>query len=204
MPQPDENEHKEMKLPDKIHNLSKEMLRLAPGPLAELRRMDIGGVGAPAFWRLAAACGFLDGPALSWMRIVKIMAILTPKGERSGQERLHQKRDKDGRDRSLGSVLCDGGQPGWPSTGQGESPALSETRLARLLAGPANERGPTLERITRALASRRDPTSGVDCTDIARLLLFPDDPEPPRTLAREYYRRLDLAARQNSKEKPEQ
>lgn len=200
MPQPDENERKKIKLPDKIYNLSREMLRLAPGPLAELRRMDIEGAGAPAFWRLAATCGFLDGPSLTWMRIVQIMAILTPKGERLGQERLHQTRDKDGQSRRLGTVLCDGGQPGWrPANPAEPEGALSETRLARFLAAPATERSSMLERIGRGLASSRDPTSGVDCTDIARLLLFPDDPEPPRALAREYYRRLD-SARQTPKE----
>ncbi len=200
MASPPDNDTSRLSLQDSIRQLSAAMLSLAPGPLAELRRMEAGGIGAPAYWRLAANAGFLDGSAETWMRIVKIMAILTPRGTLTGAERLHQ--DGNGGDGrcSLGAVLCDGGDPGWPPKGRPvHNGVFSEKRLARFLALPAAARGPALERIARTLASTRDVARGIDCVEIASLLLHPGNDEHPRRIAREYYRRLDRAVRANEK-----
>lgn len=184
----------------KIRLLSDELLGFAPGPLADLRRMEIGGAGAPAFWRLAAKGAFLDEDIDAWMQIARIMAILVPKGDLTGKERLHQVRDGEGRKRSLGAVLCDGGDPGWPpKEGVVHDGVFSEKRLARFLALPTIARGPALERIARMLATGRSPNSGVDCVEIANLLLDPDNREHTRGVAREYYRRLDAAVRTGQK-----
>lgn len=200
MASPPDNEIGRLSVPETIDRLSHQMLGLAPGPLAELRRMEVGGIGAPAYWRLAANCTFLDRNSRTWMQITKIMAILTPKGERTGNERLHQRGGTNGRPRPLGAVLCDGGDPAWPRSGESvHDGVLSEKRLARFLATPPAARGASLERIATMLASKRDPNSGLDCVDIANLLLYLDDQEPPRRLAREYYRRLDRVVRTNQK-----
>lgn len=190
---------------EKIRRLSSELLGLAPGPLAELRRMEIGGRGTPAFWRLAAKGAFLDEDIDAWMQIAKIMAILVPKGDLTGRERLHQFLDEEGRKRGLGAVLCDGGDPAWPpKEGVVHDGVLSEKRLARFLALPTIARGPALERIARMLTTRRSPTSGVDCVEIANLLLDPDNREHTRGVAREYYRRLDGAVRAGQKGETEE
>jgi hypothetical protein len=42
-------------LEETIAVLSAKLLSLAPGPLAELRRMEPDGVGASMFWRLVRA-----------------------------------------------------------------------------------------------------------------------------------------------------
>jgi CRISPR system Cascade subunit CasB len=171
--------------------LSAGLLALDPGPLADLRRMEPGDAGAAAYWRLASKGGFLEGPADIWMQIVKIMAILTPKGERQPPDRLHQAKP------GLGAILCDGGDPSWPGDAKGVEPRpfLSETRLARFLAQPPAYRGEALERIARMLARSRSPESGVNCAQIAWLLLHPEGDHTGQTIARDYYRRLDTASR---------
>jgi CRISPR system Cascade subunit CasB len=187
-------------LEETIDKLSNELLALAPGPVAELRRMEIGGPGAPAYWRLAKECRFLDSNPDLWMRIVAIMAILTSKGKRRGNDRLHDPR------RRLGVVLCDGADPGWPGDARGDAPRpfLSETRLARLFALPAGQRGEAIARIARMLATRRDPASGVNCVEIAALLLSPDNERNLQNIARDYYRRLDAAAFKTKAEETEE
>jgi len=175
-------------LEETISKLSTGLLALAPGPLAALRRMEAGSVGEPAYWRLASQCGFRDGDADIWMQIVIIMAILVPKGQRTPDHRLHVPKQ------CLGAVLCDGGNAGWRAEGSEPRPVLSETRLARFLALPAAQRGPALERIARMLATRRDPQQGLNCTEIAALLLRPQDQRNLQNIARDYYRRLDYVA----------
>lgn len=190
---------------EKIRQLSSELLGLAPGPLAELRRMEIGGSGTPAFWRLAAKVAFLDEDIDAWMQIARVMAILVPKGDLTGKERLHQFRDEAGRKRGLGTVLCDGGDPDWPPKDASvHDGVLSEKRLVRFLALPAIARGPALERIARMLATRRSPYSGVNCVEIANLLLDPDNRDHARGVAGEYYRRLDGAVRAGQKGETEE
>lgn len=180
-----------------IEQLSRRLLRLDTGSLAELRRMETGGPGPLAYWRLAVECGFIDEPPDRWMPIVRILAVLTSKGDRLPSDRLHDPK------RRLGSVLCDGGDPGWQA-GQEPRPFLSETRLARLLAAPAVSRAQAVMRIARMLAANRDRASGLDCREVAALLLFSDARDNPQKIAKAYYRRLDFAARQSEPEEVEQ
>jgi CRISPR system Cascade subunit CasB len=144
---------------------------------------------------------------------VHILAILTPKGERDYDKRPHEAkqtpgevREQHGRDRlhdpkrSLGEALCDGGDPNWTLAGAAR-PVLSEARLARLLATPAEQRGEALTRLARMLATRRDRASGVNCVEIAALLLSHDAKSNLQQIARAYYRRLDSALRNAEQEK---
>lgn len=163
------------------------MRNLDSGPLAELRRMD-ASTGAPAFWRLAAQHPNTIGGRKThklWIEIIRIVAILTPKGDPATRSPLHDPN------RRLGAVLCDGGSPSWPGGGQ-PRPAFSERRLAQLMAARGPQRAVLLERAARMLAGNRERGSGVDVTDIAWTLLEPDN---GRRLAEPYYRRLDRAER---------
>ena len=167
---------------------------LDPGPLAELRRMDVQA-GAPAFWRLAARHADTIGRPYQherWIEIIRILSILTPKGDPAQRGPLHDPR------RPLGEVLCDGGDRSWPHGGA-PRPMLSEQRLGRLLAARGAQRGVLLERAARALARAWVPGSGVNVVDIARTLL---NPAEGRHLVEPYYRRLDgaeLAAKESEK-----
>ena len=171
---------------------------LEPGPLAELRRMD-SGTAAAGFWRLLAqhpeTIGRDQERQDRWMAIMRIMAILTPKGEPARREALHDPR------RPLGAVLCDGGDPGWPGTAS-PRPILSEPRLGRLMASRGKQREVLLTRAARAIARTRQPYSGVNVVDIAWTLLDPDSDQSVRRLAEPYYGRLDRAERdhQNNQE----
>jgi CRISPR system Cascade subunit CasB len=153
-------------LEETIAVLSAKLLLLAPGPLSELRRMEPDGVGTSMFWRLVA---ILDLPAQKtqeWMQIVRILAILTPKSAQNASVCLHDRSFR------LGRILCDGGNPACPSDPQ---------------------RGEALERIARMLARSRSPEVGMNCTEIALLLLDPNNPLPLQDVARYYYARLDRA-----------
>ena len=177
-----------MSLEHTLNNLSQGMNQLGTGPLAELRRMAVDGPGTVDFWHLANCYCFESANTDSWMRIVKIMAILTPRGEPAGRPPLHDKN------RSLGKVLCDGGRSDWSAAS--DTPFLSETRLARFLAQRPEQRAEALERQARALAAKRDPQIGINCADIAALLLSSDrKPHHLRKLARTYYQRLDSTTR---------
>jgi len=174
-------------LEETIAVLSAKLLALDPGPLAELRRMEPDGVGTSMFWRLVAT---LDLPVQKtdvWMQIVRILAILTPKSAQNASVRLHDRSFR------LGRILCDGGNPAWPTDPQKPRPQLSEQRLARLLVTPASQRGEALERIARMLARSRSPVGGINCAEIALLLLDPNNPLPLQDVARYYYARLDRA-----------
>jgi CRISPR system Cascade subunit CasB len=146
---------------------------------------------APLFWRLAAQHPDTIGRAqvaTSWMEILRILAILTPKGDPESRSSLHNPR------RRLGEVLCDGGDRDWV----GPRPVVSELRLARLLSARGPQRADLLRHAARMVAhSRRD--AGVNVADIAMVLLLPSD---GRRLAEPYYRRLDRAeaAARNSEE----
>jgi len=177
-----------------VESISKKLLGLDSGPLAELRRLEPEEAGTPMFWRMAAEYGFPDSELGIWKQIVRIMAELTPRGNRSDEVRLHERK------RRLGAVLCDGGDPNWPSRSTDAAPVLSEKRLARFLATPADQRGESLERIARMLARSRNPRSGVNCTEIACLLLYPDKTTHLEDVARCYYSRLDRAAYQSKNE----
>ncbi|MBF0135211.1 MAG: hypothetical protein HQL65_03155 [Magnetococcales bacterium] len=178
-------------LGDAVSKTSAFLLRLDPGPLARLRRMDAHGPGESDFWQLAGRCGFLTAiqGGDEWLRLVKIMALLVPKGDPANRGRLHQST------RAFGAVLCDGGQPGWP----GERPFLSENRLARFLSLPTAKRGAALEGMVRMLAASRAPDLGVNCLDIA-YLLFSNKVQHTRKLASTYYDRLDSKSQSEQKE----
>ena len=159
--------------------------RLAPGTLAELRRMTGGGV--PCFWRLAAQHpATIGNPAeqQQWMDIVQMIAILTPKGDPEQRPPLHTPA------RRLGEVLCDGGDPDpeW----KGPQPKFSERRLAQLMASRQPLRNVLLKRAARIIAQSRSSDDGVNVVDLACAVLRPDD---ARLLAEPYYRRLDRAER---------
>ena len=166
---------------------------LGPGDLAALRRMD-PETGAPAFWRLAAShpdtIGRRDKQE-EWIQIIRIFAILTPKGEHrpaSGgdpglPEDLHDPR------RRLGAVFCDGGDPSWPGEGETARPILSESRLAKLMAARGQQRAVLLKHAAQMIVRSRQDI-GVNVADIALVLLWPAD---GRRLAEPYYRRLDRA-----------
>ena len=173
-----------MQLKEKVVALSDELLRLDPGDLAELRRFQPGEAGPLAYWRLAAKCGFLDDSPERWGPLVRILAILTPKGEKRARGRLHDPK------RSLGAVLCDGGDPTW-SRDREARPMLSETRLTRLLATSPAQRADAVTRIARMLAARREPGTGLNTVELAALLLSNEGEAEMRRIAREFYRRLD-------------
>ncbi len=164
--------------------------RLEPGPLAELRRMNIS-IGAPGFWRLAAQHpDTINNGLEDWMSIVRILAILTPKGDPAKRKPLHDAK------RRLGEVLCDGGDPNWPDSNP-PRPVLSEPRLARLMAARGKQRGVLLHRAVSAISRTRQQDSGVNVTDIAWTLLDADSGRTGRRIAESYYRRLDRAERNN-------
>lgn len=162
---------------------------LAPGDLAELRRMGPGNL-APWFWRLATRHDAISHREDDWMQIVRILAILTPRGDPEKRPRLHQPS------RHLGAVLCDGGDSTWPDPSQAQPrPSYSELRFAKLLESKGTQRSVLLTRAARSLARSMPPGGGVDVKDIAFAVLFPHSAEVNRNLARSYYRRLDGASR---------
>lgn len=166
---------------------AKRLQHLPPGPLAELRRMT-EEAPVPEFWRLAARYPNTIGNRKQyseWAAIVRILAILTEKGDPARRRPLHDRR------RSLGEVLCDGGDRNWaPSDGRPPRPVFSERRLAQLMAARGPQRAVLLTRAARSLARSRDPSGGINVVDIAYTLLAPDN---RRQLAEPYYRRLDRA-----------
>ena len=111
-------------------SLARSLLGLGTGPLAELRRMDVNGVGPPAYWHVAKEAAFVERADDSRrMQIVKILAILTPKGRRLSSDRLHE------RQHPLGRFLCAGGDPQWrPAQVEEPDGVISQVRLARFLA----------------------------------------------------------------------
>ena len=160
---------------------------LQPGPLADLRRMDIEAP-SPAFWRLAAQHTDTVGrKPLEWAEIIRILAILTPQGAAENRPPLHDAA------RPLGAVLCDGGDPGW----SGDRPVLSEARLAQFLAARGPARIDALTRIARMLAHSRPVASGLDVRGIAWAVL---DPKASARIAEPYYRRLDRIESARNKE----
>ena len=64
---------------------------------------------------------------------------------------------------------------------------------------PSSQRGEALERIARMLAPRRAPKEGVNCTEIALLLLDSGNSLLLQDIARSYYARLDRTAYDSNK-----
>ncbi|MHB1938453.1 MAG: hypothetical protein ACYCOR_17995 [Acidobacteriaceae bacterium] len=181
-------------LEETIESISAKLLSLDPGPLADLRRMEPDGPGTPIFWRMVAQYELRDCDLNAWKQIIRMMALLTPRGHRGADVRLHDRRQH------LGAVLCDGGTPTWPPPGPEPKPVYSEARLARFLATPAAQRGEALERMARLLARSRSQQNGVNCIEVARLLLRQDEAYPLQDVAKHYYARLDRAAYQTKQE----
>ena len=168
---------------------AKMLQHLDPGQMAELRRIRTASTGAPGFWRLAARHPETIGNQQeTWMAIIRILAILTPKGDAAKRPPLHNAT------RPLGEVLCDGGDPGWPHSNP-LRPVLSERRLAQLMAARGHQREVLLERAARAINRTLQSASGVNVVDIAWTLLDRDSGRIGRRLAKPYYRRLDGADR---------
>ncbi len=164
--------------------------RLDPGRLAELRRMRAPSAGVPAYWRLAAQHTHTIGNRHDeWMAILRILAVLTPKGDPENRPSLHDPG------RRLGAMLCDGGDPDWRPIGDSIRPAISERRLAQLMASRGRQRQVLLERAVRAIARTRRPDYGVNVVDIAWWLLDGDPVRASRRLAESYYRRRDRIER---------
>ena len=184
-------------LPETIFAIGRTLADLEPGALADLRREAGEGSGPrPSyFWRLAARHEAIRHNEESWLRIIRIMAILTDKGAPKGKLSPHVSKSAANNWRGLGVALCDGGDPQWGVGQLDPRPMLSELRFARLLAATGDMRADLMEHAARALTAKKSPgTGGVDCTDLARFLLYPNDPEPGRSLARSYYARLDRGA----------
>ena len=209
-----------IRLGDKIGKICAALVKLDPGPLAELRRMDTAGndYGAPYFWRLLARPELdLGGKELEWAQVIQILAILTPKGRDDGKMSRHaltERKPKEdpeapggaasdvglarGKRRGLGHVLCDGGDRAWPEDRTNPRPVYSESRLAQLLGSSGASRVDLVRRAARLLAARLPADAAFDCTDLARLLLYPDDLEAGRRIARDYYARLDRATNRDA------
>ena len=164
---------------------------LDPGSLAEMRRMNVSTPGSPAYWRLAAQYrDVIRNRHKTWMAIVRILAIFTPKGDPDNRAPLHDPK------RRLGHVLCDGGDPAWPADNP-PRPAISERRLALLMSARAQQRPLLLERAIRALSRTRQVGAGINVVDIAWWLLNANPTDAARRLAESYYARLDQAERRN-------
>ena len=156
-----------------IPGMCSKIARLDPGSLARLRRMDPAGPGEAGFWKLAVSHGFRTDQY--GMMLVKLLAILTPKGK-PGEKQLHD------RSIQLGKLLATGKNNN-PLL-KNNNPLLSETRLLRFIALPFDKRPESLERICRLIAANGH--KGVDCVELARLLFF-DDVKHTRHLARSYF-----------------
>lgn len=154
-----------------IARLAAGVVALRPGPLAELRRMEVGGAGTGAFWRLMVENG-LDGSE-HWLHFLRLLALLTPRGEPGPHKHLHNPK------RAFGAALADSGYP--------------EPRLLRFLALPLEARATALERMVRWLATN-DSGPGIDCLELF-LLLRSDKVQHRRKLAEQYYRAADRSAK---------
>ncbi|MCY1668965.1 hypothetical protein [Rhizobium sp. SL86] len=151
-----------------------KMMKLDPGELARLRRMDTDGPGELEFWRLVHGTSIRSDT--SGMQLVKILALLAPRGDVGSRAPFHRLGEP------LGEVLAEAG--------------FSEKRLASFMALPFARRAETLEGIARFITRKME--SGVNCVDIAQLL-FVDDVWPLRQLARHYYTASDRIAAAEAK-----
>ena len=175
------------KVKKSVEKAALEIGKLEPGPLAELRRIN-NNLGSPLFWRLASIFPDTIGSTNKqeeWIVIIRIMAILTEKGDPNTRGALHDK------DRPLGQVLCDGGNPGNEWIEESElkpRPKFSEHRFIQLLTSRGKQRFILLERAARILTRTRASGSGLDVKDLAWACL---KPENVRKLADAYYKRLN-------------
>jgi CRISPR system Cascade subunit CasB len=179
-----------------VFAIGNALAKLDPGALAQLRREpgDPLAPRPPYFWRLRSRHPEISGNEEAWLRIIRMMAILTDKGDAKDKRSPHRAKSIKNNHLGFGASLCDGGDPAW-GVGELEPKAmLSELRFARLLAATGTMRADLLERAARALAAKKSASgNGFDCADIAKFLLDENDPKHGQRLARDYYARLDRA-----------
>ena len=171
----------EGKVAERAHAIAKAIAAAGPGERADARRMDAGG--SPLFWRLHARLGMMPHDEDRWLRITRMLALLTPSTARDARDWIHEPG------RRLGAVLADGGD----SRTRLEKPVASEQRLARLLAARGKARLDALERTIRMIARARPK---LDVADLAWVVLREDS----GNLARDYYSRLDRQEHKDEKE----
>lgn len=176
-----------------VTDAAREMGRFDPGAMAALRRMTAESP-APAFWKIAVRHGdvMLGGQRESWIEILRVLAILSP---RRAPETRSKPLHRAGWECHLGAALCDGGNPGW----DGQRPAMSERRLAQLLATRGPARTEALVRAAGRIAATRDPRAGIDVLSIAWAFLAPAN---ANSIAEAYYRRLDHAGGRTEETNP--
>jgi CRISPR system Cascade subunit CasB len=162
----------------RAREIAKAIAAAGPGERADARRMD--GGGSPLFWRLHARLGMTQHDEDRWLRLTRMLALLTPTAE---PRSIHEPG------RRLGAVFADGGA----AYARLEKPVVSEQRFARLLAARGKARLDALERTIRMIARARPK---LDVTDLAWAVLREDS----GNLARDYYSRLDRQAHENEKE----
>lgn len=140
-----------------------------PGEKAETRRM--GPAGTALFWRQVSRLDIPSAQEAEWLLFTRLVALMTP-----------ARRDLSIHDNSrpLGAALAES--------------KLSEQRFARLLATRGAAREVALERAVRMMA-RKVP--GVDVTDLARTILWPDDGS---RIARTYYQQFDHSKPEETKD----
>ncbi|MHA7969330.1 hypothetical protein [Rhizobium sp. CAU 1783] len=167
MPEAAETQDDDLK--STIAALVGKMMQLDPGGLARLRRMDVDGPGELEFWRLIRDIDIRGDT--SGMQLVKILALLAPRGDVAARAPFHRLGEP------LGKVLAEA--------------EFSEKRLASFLALPFARRGEALEGLVRFISRKME--QGVNCVDIAHLL-FVDKVWPLRQLAKHYYDASDRIA----------
>ena len=175
---------------DEIYRIGETMRVLDPGELSKLRRLSLNADdwGAPFFWRLVSEHDLK--PLGKWAAIIQMMATLTEKGRDDAKPSPHDWSHR------FGASLCDGGMRDWGVGVLREQlkPVFSESRFARLLSARGATKRILLARAVAMLAQSKDANRGVDCADVARLVLF-EDGAAYRKIARDYYARLDRASR---------
>ena len=164
-----------------IPRLAREIATLDPGSASALRRGPLNGAGTAAFWKLLARYS-PDGKEHRWAALVQAIAILTPKGRRTEKDSAHQSA------LPMGEAL--------------HGAALSELRLARLLAAPPDRRSELVVRTCRRLAST--DFKRFNLITLGQFVLSGGNTRAARRaarqIARDYYR-ADLAAMRKSQSK---
>lgn len=171
--------HEELR--EAVPGIAFEIARLDPGPAAALRRGPLAGAGAAAFWRLLAKYDpkGVEKNKAGWAVLIQAIAILTSKG------RNPDKRSSHDHNASMGGTLFGAG--------------VSELRLARLLAAPAEKRRQLALRLCRRLSAADH--NRFNLVPLARFILFGDD-RTDRWIAREYYRAERESEKNEKKEMP--
>lgn len=131
-----------------------------PGEKADARRMGLEG--SALFWRQVARLEISQGQEPAWRLFTRLVAMMTPASRITS---IHEPGHL------LGAAMAEAD--------------LSEQRFSRLLAARGPARDDALERAVRMIARK---VTGLDVTDLARAILWPDD---TGRLARAYYHHLD-------------